>query len=193
LELRPELKRLREPELSVEPRYRLSLSLSAEAAWWLHAAQAIYERLEGSAPRAALFEALLAEATAELCPDNPTPNEVEQLECEAAWRSQLAQWRLQAERACERLRGCLESRAGEDAELEGGQLEGWVPRGQLEALSVEQLDARLVRLARQLRQRDLELGRLAMKLRRHEVWRRLGFASEAHYCRERLGLGRSSL
>src|SRR5690606_5594998 len=142
--------------------------------------------------------------------------EVEQLECEAAWRSQLAQWRLQAERACERLRGRLESRAaGEDTELEGGvprgqleggvprgqleggvprgQLEGGVPRGQLEALPVEQLDARLVRLARQLRQRDLELGRLAMKLRRHEVWRRLGFASEAHYCRERLGLGRSSL
>src|SRR5690606_200674 len=169
LELRPELKRLREPELSVEPRYRLSLSLSAEAAWWLHAAQAIYERLEGSAPRAALFEALLAEATAELCPDGPTPSEVEQLECEAAWRSQLAQWRLQAERACERLRGRLENRAGEDTELEGGQLEGGqleggVPRGQLEALPVEQLDARLVRLARQLRQRDLELGRLAMKL-----------------------------
>src|SRR5690606_13721940 len=125
------------PELSVEPRYRLSLSLSAEDAWWLHAAEAIYERLEGSAPRAALFEALLAEATAELCPDGPTPREVEQLECEAAWRSQLAQWRLQAERACERLRGRLESRAGEEAELEGWQLEGrqiegWVPRGQLE-------------------------------------------------------------
>src|SRR5690606_38199284 len=96
LELRQELKRLREPDLSVERRYRLSLSLSAEDAWWLHAAEVIYERLEGSAPRAALFEALLAEATAELCPDGPTPGEVEQLECEAAWRSQLAQWRLQA-------------------------------------------------------------------------------------------------
>src|SRR5690606_21542580 len=51
----------------------------------------------------------------------------------------------------------------------------------------------LLHLARQLRQRELELGRLAMKVRRHEVWRRLGFASEAHYCRERLGLGCSSL
>src|SRR5690606_37858500 len=38
-----------------------------------------------------------------------------------------------------------------------------------------------------------ELCRLAAELGRREMWRRLGFASEAHCCRERLGIGRSSL
>ena len=40
---------------------------------------------------------------------------------------------------------------------------------------------------------ELELSRLVLRFHRADGWRRLGYASEAQYARERLGLSRSSL
>jgi len=52
-------------------------------------------------------------------------------------------------------------------------------------------DVRVQELVRGLARRDLDLGALATWLQRAEAWRRLGFASEAHYVRERMGMSYS--
>jgi hypothetical protein len=48
-------------------------------------------------------------------------------------------------------------------------------------------------LSRLLGRQEFELSRLVLQFHRADGWRRLGYASEAQYARERLGLSRSSL
>jgi hypothetical protein len=57
----------------------------------------------------------------------------------------------------------------------------------------EALDREIRRLCSELSERDLALGIVAESARKVEVWRRLGFASEAQYARERVGVSLSSL
>jgi uncharacterized NAD(P)/FAD-binding protein YdhS len=59
--------------------------------------------------------------------------------------------------------------------------------------SPEALDREIRRLCSELSERDLALGILAENARKTEVWRRLGYASEAQYARERVGVSLSSL
>jgi len=51
------------------------------------------------------------------------------------------------------------------------------------------IDAELRELAAMRQRWDALMGHLAMLVRRHRLWRDLGFASFAHYCLERLGMG----
>jgi 5-methylcytosine-specific restriction endonuclease McrA len=55
------------------------------------------------------------------------------------------------------------------------------------------LDRQIRRWCSELSERDLALGMVAESARRAEIWRRLGFASEAQYARERLGVSLTSL
>lgn len=55
------------------------------------------------------------------------------------------------------------------------------------------LDCEAVRLSREITRRDLTIGELMLELRDCGGWRALGFASEAQYCRERLGMSPSSV
>ena len=57
----------------------------------------------------------------------------------------------------------------------------------------EALDREIRRLCAELSERDLALGILAESARKADVWRRLGFATEVQYARERLGVSLSSL
>jgi hypothetical protein len=59
--------------------------------------------------------------------------------------------------------------------------------------SPEALDLEIRRLCSELAERDLALGIVAESARKAEVWRRLGFASESQYARERVGVSLSSL
>jgi hypothetical protein len=59
--------------------------------------------------------------------------------------------------------------------------------------SAEALDRELRQLCGELSERDLALGIVGESARKAEVWRRLGFATEAQYARERLGVSLSSL
>src|SRR5690606_3074583 len=138
------------------------------------------------ASRALFFEALLAEAANQLRSEGPSPGEQSELDGRDRWRAHLAEWRLEAEKLCQ---GVVQARATPESSEQGA----WPARVELERWTAEHLDEYVVGLGRTLRERDLELGALAEELRRHEVWRRLGFASEAHYARERLGLGRTAL
>lgn len=108
------------------------------------------------------------------------------------WREQLACWRSEAEERCEsRIRAAVleraEPNAGDIAEqaAEGmSSLDGWNGR---------QLDAELRRLAATLAGHELKLSRLLSDFHRADGWRRLGYATEAQYARERLGVSRSSV
>jgi hypothetical protein len=57
----------------------------------------------------------------------------------------------------------------------------------------EALDREIRRLCSELSDRDLALGIVAESARKADVWRRLGFATEAQYARERVGVSLSSL
>lgn len=91
------------------------------------------------------------------------------------------------------LRARLEARLEEESERWSyltvpGEVRA--PGGDLDALaSAEELDARLRGLAAQRAAWDGVLGYCAYVVRRSGLWRIAGFASFAHYCAERLGLG----
>ena len=58
---------------------------------------------------------------------------------------------------------------------------------------LEALDARIRHYSAELASRDLFFGRLAQRFLALRGWQTLGFATEAHYARERLGMSRASL
>ena len=60
-------------------------------------------------------------------------------------------------------------------------------------MAAEAIDRELRRLCAELSKRDLALGILAENARKADVWRRLGFATELQYVRERLGVSLSCL
>ncbi len=63
----------------------------------------------------------------------------------------------------------------------------------LEGAGCRELDASVRGLSRALARHELELSRRILGLHRADGWRRLGYASEAQYARERLGMSRSSM
>ncbi|HVR18334.1 MAG TPA: HNH endonuclease, partial [Polyangiaceae bacterium] len=65
--------------------------------------------------------------------------------------------------------------------------------GRAGAMAAEGIDRELRHLCAELSHRDLALGILAENARKWDVWRRLGFATELQYVRERLGVSLSSL
>ena len=55
------------------------------------------------------------------------------------------------------------------------------------------LDAQIRVLCRELAERDLIIGLIAAELHRNEAWRRFGYATEAQWARERVGLSLTSI
>lgn len=100
-----------------------------------------------------------------------------------AWHRQLAQWREEGERLCEhRVPRWEEGEAGlNDAiplEFEG---------------SAEAIDAALRQISAALQEREVRIGELAEAFWRADGWRQLGYATDAQYARERLGMGVTSV
>jgi hypothetical protein len=62
-----------------------------------------------------------------------------------------------------------------------------------ERMSGHELDGTVRDLSRALARHELELSRLVSEFHQADGWRRLGYASETQYARERLGMSRSSL
>ena len=58
---------------------------------------------------------------------------------------------------------------------------------------LDALDARIRHYSAELASRDLFFGRMAQRFLALRGWQTLGFATEAHYARERLGMSRASL
>ena len=200
-------------DVTEEPEATRTLRVSAtrEDGWLFECARRVSEAVAGPLPPDGLLQVLLAEGYSTLlgivAKDDPSGvDDIEQLEFDAAaeleahagWRAELRRWRSEAEVICE-ARLSL-------AQLEPSGLEGERHlAGAYEAVhaafpvcgpsgvSAELLDRELRRLCSELAERDLALGIIAESARKADVWRRLGFASEAHYASERVGVSLSSL
>jgi hypothetical protein len=90
------------------------------------------------------------------------------------------------------LRGALVVAAGPRSARPGRRRDGRACRV-WGAATPEELDRKLRRLCSELSERDLALGLLAERAKAAELWRRLGFASEAQYARESVGVSWSSI
>jgi hypothetical protein len=183
--------------LTEEPEARgtLTCTLDREDACLLEATRTLLDQF-GTHGAEDQIEALLAEAQGALLA--ALPAEVMALEAlepaEAAqqrWREQLAGWRNEAEARCEvGIRAALLEPA---ASANGFAVQAAAGLGWLEGWRSHELDGEVRRLAASLARQELTLSRLLWRFHRADGWRRLGYATETQYARERLGLSRSSL
>jgi len=183
----------------------LTVTVSQQDSWLLEATKMLLRHLGAGLSDSQQLEVLLAEGmTTLLAATKPDTRLVagsghgealpldELLDCapfgdgegeqqHRQWLAMLVGWRQQAEHRCE---GRIEQ-----LEVEGLEVQ------QPEPLPTEpvKLDGVIRRLARELLRRDLQLGDGLRRLLAANGWRRLGYGSFSQYCRERLGLSRSSV
>ncbi len=185
----------------------LSLTLPVEEAWALEATRMMVEHMDGKHTGGHFLESLLAEATISLLElTGPTQaqkagqaaqadesgqaaqaDEADvsaQMEAEyTAWRAQMQHLQhLQAEAE-------LRSRPAVTTKPNPGE----APETDDLPIGLEAIDARIRHYSAELASRDLFFGRMAQRFLALRGWQTLGFATEAHYARERLGMSRASL
>jgi hypothetical protein len=163
----------------------LSVTMSAADAWLWQWTQRFAEHALEEHSAEGFVNAILQESMSSLTHVLPANDlEVFEQEREAdpeiAWKKQLGAWREESERRCEE---------NFDARGPGGQEAA--PVYELPG-SLQALNERIIQLARQLAQREVELGRAARAFHEVEGWRRLGYSTETQYVRERLGISPSS-
>jgi hypothetical protein len=180
----------------------LSCTVDQEEAWLFEATRALLEQL-GVHGNDAQVEALLAEAQGTLLAALPSGwLDLERLECvdtaQQTWVRELSRWRAEAEVRCEEhFRDTLAASGGVEQKRADPIRDGVVQAAaiglaSLESMSAHDLDGVLRGLSRLLSRHELELSRLVLQFHRADGWRRLGYASEAQYALERLGISRSS-
>jgi len=188
-------------EAETEPVRTLTVTVVREDGWLFEGARKVAEAVLGPLPSERLLSTLLAEGYSTLLELVPECSELYELdalegdvaaesEAQAAWCAERKLWRNEAEELVESR--CGETELGLGAALERTQKERERGGGVL-SHSAEVLDRELRRLCSELSERDLALGIVAESARKAEVWRRLGFATETQYARERLGVSLSSL
>ena len=195
----------------------LTCTVSHEDAWLFEATRCLLEQLGERGP-VAQSDALLAEAQSTLLASLPRGAlDLERAQSADAtqrcWLEQLQRWHAEAEVLCERniLAGLLSARAASSEPapaprsvvIEAALGMAALPLASGPALgaasgaswmsSATMLDQEVRALSAALARHELELSQLALRLHRADGWRRLGYASEAQYARERLGMSRSSL
>jgi 5-methylcytosine-specific restriction endonuclease McrA len=181
-----------------EPTCKLTVTATREDGWLFECARKVAEAVLGPMGSDRLFECLLAEGYStllELVPegarsclhelDGFEADVAAHLEMQAAWCAERRRWQNEAEELCA-------SRSSPAAfEPRKGDSTMHVVCSPLDA--PEALDRDIRRWCAELSERDLALGIVAESARKAEIWRRLGFASEAQYARERVGVSLSSL
>jgi hypothetical protein len=186
----------------------LTCTVDREDAWLFEATRTLLEQL-GVHGADAQVEALLAEGQGTLLAALPagSPDLDRSGGVDAAqhrWLEELGRWRAAAEALCEKNFRDSVLGSGRDFGRNGDPKAGDPVRSAvaeaaalglsaLEGASCRDLDGMLRGLSRLLARQELELSRLVLQFHRADGWRRLGYASEAQYARERLGLSRSSL
>jgi len=175
-----------EDENDDEKRCTLTVTVPTEDAWAVEVTRILVAGITGSRSNETLVEAMLAEGLLSL--QNLLPKRtnddadlrLEDPEAIAAWRAELARWRREAEETCE---GRLEK------EAPAIEVESWpeLPSGALA------LDAEIRDCCARLAERDVVMGDLARRFFDADGWRRLGYASEWQYVRERVGVSHASL
>jgi hypothetical protein len=137
--------------------------------------------------------ALTAEGCTTLTPKVPAEaranwneawNEDGGIEAQRAWEAELGHFREEAEIRCEERMAHRAVDNGGDEAQETEYVFGDKP---------ENIDAQIRKLVAELTVREVTMGELANKIWRADGWRRLGFATESQYTRERLGVSLSSV
>jgi hypothetical protein len=182
----------------------LSCTVDQEEAWFFEATRALLEQLRVHGADAQI-EALLAEGQGTLLAEIPAGGlNLDGLArgntAQRGWLRQLSRWRAEAEALCEaHLRGPVLGRVPivdpKQAEAVCASVANEASPGiaSLDGAGCRDLDGMVRDLSRSLARHEFELSQLILRFYRADGWRRLGYASEAHYARERLGLSRSSL
>jgi hypothetical protein len=178
----------------------LTCTVDREDAWLFEATRCLLDQL-GERGTAAQMEALLAEAQGTLLAS--LPRGAVDGSClsgvdaaQQRWVEQLRRWRDEAEVACEKnvLGGLAGARAASLEESLGPPaVAASLGIASLEHASCILLDREVRSLSSGLARHELVLSQLVLRFHRAEGWRRLGYATETQYARERLGLSRSSL
>ena len=178
----------------------LSCSVTQEDAWLFEATGYLLDQL-GAQGADARCEALLAEAQEALLASSPE----HALALERAlaadttrerWCSQLERLRAEAEAMCEGngwLCSNLARAGGKGSKMAMVAAAAACGMGDLEGAPREHLDTVVRGLAQALARHELDVSRLLLMFHRADGWRRLGYATEAQYARERLGASRSSI
>jgi hypothetical protein len=173
----------------------LSLTLPVEEAWALEATRMMVEHMDGKHTGGHFLESLLAEATISLL-ELPGPtqadqaDQADQIDVTAQMEAEHTAWRAQMQRL-QHLQAAaeLQSRPAVATDPNPGE----APDPSDLPIGLEALDARIRHYSAELASRDLFFGRMAQRFLALRGWQTLGFASEAHYARERLGMSRASL
>jgi len=181
----------------------LTCTVDQEEAWLFEATRTLLVQL-GVHGADAQVEALLAEGQETLLAALPAGSlELEQLERiyteHRSWVRELNHCRAQVEPVCEEhLRQThVAGRAGLDpappeSAPDSVARAAALGLASLEGMNSHELDRVVRGLARSLARHELELSQLVLQFHRANGWRRLGYASEAQYASERLGISRSS-
>jgi hypothetical protein len=181
----------------------LTCTVDQEEAWLFEATRALLEQL-GVHGSDAQVEALLAEGQGNLLAALPAGGlSLEPLErvdeAQRTWVRELSRWRAEAEVRCEEhfrntLSGSYALVGTSEPEPVRDSVAQAAARGlaSLEGMNAHDLDGVLRGLSRALSRHELELSQRVLQFHRADGWRRLGYASEAQYASERLGMSRSS-
>jgi len=176
----------------------LCCTVDQEDAWLFEATRALLEQL-GTHGAEAQVEALLAEGQGTLLAALPAGTlDMDRLEgmdaAQRRWLRELARWRAESEARCEEHIRDAVLGGGKPAPVQGAvAVAAALGVASLERMGCRELDATVRDLSRLLARHELELSRRILEFHRADGWRRLGYASEAQYARERLGMSRSSL
>jgi hypothetical protein len=168
-----------------EPRMTLAVTVDREDGWLFEHARLLGKH--AGTPGSEILDALLAEGTTSLLAEvdrslvEPFDGALDDRAPQRAWEQELARYRDEAERLCEARIGERSRAAPGDARAGELTWDG----------DAETMDAQLRKVAAELARRDLVLGELAEMFWGADGWRRLGFATESQYVRERLGMGLS--
>ena len=179
----------------------LTCTVPQEDAWLFEATRSLLDHL-GERGTDEQCEALLAEAQNTLLAALPEGAlDLGQLQvpdgARERWLQQLEAWRAEAEALCEKNRGgwLHYRRHGSDSDWGHGSaaVAAALGMGSLEHLRPKELDANVRALRQAMARHELDVSRLMLTFHRQDGWRRLGYATETQYARERLGASRSTI
>ena len=176
---------------------RLTCTVDREDAWLFEATRALCDQL-GVHGADAQVEALLAEGQGSLLAAMPAGMlDFARLEgvdtVQQGWLRALSRWRGEAEAFCEEhFRDSVVGRGSAEAASNEAKAAA-LGLASLESAGCRELDGEVRELSRALARHELELSQLVLQFHRADGWRQLGYAREAQYARERLGMSRSSL
>lgn len=175
---------------SDEDACELKLTMDWHDAWLFECTRWLFDRVEPHATADELVHMLLAEGLGTLCELVP-PGELAAVHTRMdEMRARWVELRAQRQACCDE----VEARCEGAIDLAPPEFEPVVDEEPQSAdEDIASLDARIQRLCQELGAREVAFGALAERFWRADGWRRLGYASEQQYARERLGVSLSSV